>query len=336
MSARIAPPTEMKTTLLSCPSCSGSLRQHDGRLVCEGCGQSYPIVEGIPAFAPSNPFYDRYATEHCPYRISPSGMKGAILRVLPFWSWREWRFWRAAVPRCERLLDLGCGRGSQLFAERARETVGFDSSFQFLRDCATHYDLAVQGDLPRLPFASRVFDAVVSSHVLGHVPVEDKDTLISEVARLLRPGGLTAHIIETKSEHPIVAAARRHPETYRRQFVEQDGHVGLERADVVIDRFVRHGFRVRSLFLVDAIVPSLQNYRKYLSHPDFADFPGVGLVRQLNRITTSYGVANAVYEVGMGAFHQTAEQWFGDPKRAQFIMVTFQLEKPEMSMESYP
>ena len=38
-----------------------------------------------------------------PFGETPKGIKAAILRALPFWSYREWRFWRAAVPECESL-----------------------------------------------------------------------------------------------------------------------------------------------------------------------------------------------------------------------------------------
>ena len=33
---------------LACPACLGELRLDENRLVCEGCGRAYPIVEGIP------------------------------------------------------------------------------------------------------------------------------------------------------------------------------------------------------------------------------------------------------------------------------------------------
>jgi len=34
---------------LACPACLGALRVDEARLVCAGCGRSYPIVDGIPA-----------------------------------------------------------------------------------------------------------------------------------------------------------------------------------------------------------------------------------------------------------------------------------------------
>ena len=315
----------LRTDLLACPACHGELRANGGNLVCRGCDAHYAVADGIPCFSPSEEFYDAYALEHCPFHLSPTGLKGLILPWLPFWSWREWRFWRQAVPACQRLLDIGCGSGRQLFAERAQLSVGFDGGLQFAKNCAKHYSSVAVGQLPRLPFRDGIFDVVVSSHVIGHVAPENKDALIGEMARVLRPGGVAAHIIETDSEHPIVAEAKEHPEAYRKQFIEQDGHIGLEKASRVVDRFTKHGFEVKQLRLVDAIVPSAQNYRKYLSHPEFSEIPGIPGLRRIDRWQSGSTIANAFYEVGMGLYHQTIEQWIGKPERAQFILL--RLEK---------
>jgi uncharacterized protein YbaR (Trm112 family) len=39
---------ETVLSLLACPACLGAFRVDEGRLVCAGCGRSYPIVDGIP------------------------------------------------------------------------------------------------------------------------------------------------------------------------------------------------------------------------------------------------------------------------------------------------
>jgi SAM-dependent methyltransferase len=312
-----------KAALLACPHCRGPLGIADDRATCAPCARVFPVNDGVICFSASDPFYDQYLTEHCPFALSPHGAKALLLRMLPFWSWREWRFWRSVVPRCERLLDFGCARGREIFIERAHTTVGLDVSLSFVRECARHYDLAAQGSLPNLPFAANSFDVVASSHVIGHVAREHKDELVRDIARVLRPGGITAHIIETDSDHDLVRAAKRNPETYRRQFVEQDGHIGLEHADSVLARFRAQGFRLEKMMLVDALVPSLLNYRKYLSHPEFALIDGMGRLQRMDSVVTSSGLVNAAYEVGMGIFHRTLEQWFGKPANAQFILVAF-------------
>ncbi len=311
------------TEILVCPECGAALDQCAEQLECDGCTSTYPLVDGIPCFSEASAFYDEYAAVHCPYTLSPKGLKGLILKALPFWSYREWRFWRAALPGGGRLLDLGSGRGKEVFVEKADETVGLDGSLVFLRDCSRHYDIVVLAALPRLPFREETFDAVVSSHVLGHVAAEEKDALIKELARVLRPGGTTAHIIETDSTHPAIVAAKKHPDLYVQQLIEQDGHIGLEPANRVIERFEGHGFELVMCRVVDAIIPSVLYYDKYLDHPGYAELPGLTWTRALSRLNGATRLGNLAYEFGFGAFHRTLEQWFGDPARANFIHVVF-------------
>lgn len=320
-----APPSKaLRIDLFACPDCHHQLDADAQGMFCSRCSRVYPIVDGIPCFAEPDAFYDQYASEHCPFAVSPRGMKKATLQVLPFWSWREWRFWRRAVPACERMLDFGCGRGRELFLERAREVVGYDGSLAFLRDCALRYTATALGQLPRLPFHSSQFDVVTSSHTIGHVPVEHKQALIAEIARVLRPGGITAHIIETDSDHPAVLAAKKNRQAYQKQFIEQHGHIGLEPAGRVVERFKQHGFRLKECSLVDAIVPSVLNFRRFFDIPGLADLDEIRWPRRFSRWTQQSRIANAAYEVGFGTFHRTVEQWFGKPSHAQFILVAFQ------------
>ena len=178
--------------------------------------------------------------------------------------------------------------------------------------------------MPRLPFRSGLFDAVVSSHVIGHVAVGEKDELVREIVRVLKPGGMTAHIIETDSAHPAVAAAKSRPRAYQEKFIDQHGHIGLEPASRVIKRFEDGGLRLVERRLVDAVIPSAMNTRRFFNDPDFASIPHLQWSRRFARWTAASSVANAAYEVGAGTFHHTWEKWFGDPDRAQFILVAFQ------------
>ena len=63
--------------------------------------------------------------------------------------------------------------------------------------------MAAVASLGALPFRDASFDCVVSSHVMGHVPVDAKDAVVAEAARVLRPGGLSLHVIETDGRHPF-------------------------------------------------------------------------------------------------------------------------------------
>src|SRR5207244_12123554 len=89
------------------------------------------------------------------------------------------------------------------------------------------YDLTMTTRLSNLPFADQTFDYVVSLDVIGHIGFEEKDAVLSEVSRVLRPDGVTLHGIEC-TDH---AARKNYDEMYPedlRKIVEIDAHVGVE------------------------------------------------------------------------------------------------------------
>ncbi|HEX9543992.1 MAG TPA: methyltransferase domain-containing protein [Pyrinomonadaceae bacterium] len=128
-----------------------------------------------------------------------------------------------------RVLDLGCGAGMLALLKRKGITLtGVDLS----RECAlaalrNGYDETFSAELSCLPFADASFDYVVSLDVLGHVLAAEKDAVLAEVKRVLRPGGVTLHGIECTDR----SAQRSYDEMSAdelRRFIEVDGHVGLE------------------------------------------------------------------------------------------------------------
>jgi ubiquinone/menaquinone biosynthesis C-methylase UbiE len=99
-----------------------------------------------------------------------------------------------AVDRsCLALLDLGCGTGNQLVANRSAlshaRLVGLDLSYGMLMQ-ARHKDqdiLWVQADSSHPPFPEACFDIITSQYAFHHV--RDKRAMLTAVWRLLRAGG---------------------------------------------------------------------------------------------------------------------------------------------------
>jgi ubiquinone/menaquinone biosynthesis C-methylase UbiE len=101
-----------------------------------------------------------------------------------------------------------------------------------------YYKMLVNCDATILPFESEQFDCVVSSDFIGHIPMEKKERLFSEMSRVLKRGGLSAHIIETDSDTFINKFTKKYPDLYQRYFIEgSGGHFGLEPPTVVLERF---------------------------------------------------------------------------------------------------
>jgi len=138
------------------------------------------------------------------------------------------------------VLDLGCGAGMLALLRRKGITlIGVDLS----KECAlaarrNGYDSTSHAELSRLPFRDASFDYVVSLDVLGHVGPEEKDAVLAEVKRVLRPDGVTMHGIECTDRSARKNYDEMSDEEIRR-FIEVDGHVGLEEEQEHAARFSR-------------------------------------------------------------------------------------------------
>lgn len=99
-----------------------------------------------------------------------------------------------------RLLDAGCGGGRHIceaYRTGGVHVAGIDLGWEDL--CKTRGDLSLlspgspgrwlvsRADVARLPFADGLFDVVVCSEVLEHIP--ECHSAVSELVRVLKPGG---------------------------------------------------------------------------------------------------------------------------------------------------
>ena len=139
-----------------------------------------------------------------------------------------------------RVLDLGCGAGMlALLKQKGITLTGVDLSMECAAAARRNgYDATYGAQLTALPFAAETFDYVVSLDVLGHVPLEEKDTVLGEIRRVLRPGGVTMHGIECTDPVAQKEYSEMSAEELRR-FISIDGHVGLEEEAEHAARFRR-------------------------------------------------------------------------------------------------
>jgi SAM-dependent methyltransferase len=93
-----------------------------------------------------------------------------------------------------RLLDAGCGPGlwsQELTANGVREVVGLDASAEFVAAARASYpDVAFQrADLAALPLADRSVGGILAWYSIIHTPPAGLPAILSELARVLTPGG---------------------------------------------------------------------------------------------------------------------------------------------------
>ena len=90
-----------------------------------------------------------------------------------------------------RLLDAGCGTGFNLVAlARLGRAAGIDLSPEAIRFCRERGVRVARAGLLALPFPPGAFDVVTSFDVIYHDWVRDDRAAVSEMARVLRPGGV--------------------------------------------------------------------------------------------------------------------------------------------------
>jgi ubiquinone/menaquinone biosynthesis C-methylase UbiE len=97
----------------------------------------------------------------------------------------------------KRILDVGCGpRGSLEWAPEDCEAFGVDPLVEKYLElgASKHRMRYVQAGAEKLPFPDSNFDAVFSFNNLDHV--ENVEEAVSEICRVLRPGGLCLLIVD--------------------------------------------------------------------------------------------------------------------------------------------
>ena len=182
------------------------------------------------------------------------------------------------VRRGSSLLDLGCGEG--LLALLKRKDVylaGVDLSPELVEMATRNgYDRACVGQLTELPFPDASFDYVVSLDVFGHVDFADKDALLAEIRRVLRPDGVTMHGVESLDPklHPDYRTAS--PEKLA-EFIAVDGHIGLESDADIARRFEKFFSSVQTeprytlCLTAEEFIKQYDNYGAAFE-PDFIEY----------------------------------------------------------------
>src|SRR3954467_12552117 len=112
----------------------------------------------------------------------------------------------------DRALDLGVGDGRLTSALQATKLTGADVSEVALERARTRLPDAelvlVEPDEP-LPFADNVFDLVLCVETLEHI--RDTQLALSEIRRVLRPGGRLALTTPASARWRVLVRGLEHP-----------------------------------------------------------------------------------------------------------------------------
>ncbi len=104
--------------------------------------------------------------------------------------------WLACLPADAKLLDLGCGGGKDAgdLGQRGYRVVGLDRTSSLLSAGRRRYRSLplVCADLRQLPFHAMSFDGLWAAASLMHLPKPVARRILTDLSRLVRPGGLFA------------------------------------------------------------------------------------------------------------------------------------------------
>ena len=122
---------------------------------------------------------------------------------------------RQLPPRCECILDVGCGAGAfaARLAAHAKHVDAVDKSAMMIEVAKLRTPANVDctlTDVMKLPLPAEHYDAIVSISALHHLPLDD---VLRHLAPALRPGGVLAAVVLPRIDMPreipleVVAAA---------------------------------------------------------------------------------------------------------------------------------
>lgn len=214
--------------LLQCPACRGHLdligvdhaegEIESGRLRCQVCMKTFPVVRGVPRFVPTDNYaqsfslqWDRFRTTQLDSRTGLPISRDRFLRQSG---------WDPGELEGARVLDVGCGAGR--FAEVAlsygARVVALDYSAA-VDVCRSNFPNhprldVVQGDISALPFRPRTFDYVYCFGVLQHTP-DVRRSFVALVPVLRAGGGLAVDLYYRSRFHRLFPKYLLRPLTTR-------------------------------------------------------------------------------------------------------------------------
>lgn len=223
------------------------------------------------------------------------------------------------------VLDLGCGEGMlALLKRKGVYLAGVDFSPELVGLAGGNgYDTACVGQVTKLPFATASFDYVVSLDVLGHIAFDEKDAVLAEIKRVLKPGGVTMHGIESLNRELHGDYASMSEEKLAR-FIGIDGHIGLEVDEEIAARFRKFFSNVQAeprYTLCLSVAELIKQYDQY-GVPFDADF--IDYLRGL-----SFGERRA-FDMAMGyVFGKISDLGLKLPSSGLYLLLKASNTEPE-------
>ncbi len=169
--------------------------------------------------------------------------------TIPLWMMVHGYVWevRQQFPPGALLCELGCASGVNYFGKRF-SMIGLDYSWSSLRAIEQYLE-RIQADAVRLPFADQSLDGIISSFFWEHISPGDKEIMLKEFHRVLKPGGKVVMLYDVETQNRFIGLLKRDDlRAYHRLFLEGDYHIGYETPEENEKKFETADFHVLKHF----------------------------------------------------------------------------------------
>ena len=235
-----------------CPVRRSTPLMVQGDLSCNACGQIFPVEGGVPLLVPDlsgheeamaqarqvNPEW--YREEQQQEAVSPWRHHLKKRRLYVSTRIRQ-ALQQRGRERAARLLDLGCGDGTNLtwLNEFAESLYGSDYNALRLARARARMPNArlFMGNILDYPVVDDFFDVVLFNHVIEHIP--DDRAALETAYRILAPGGLLVLGTPNEGSWWWQLAYKRAPEIRR-----TTDHVHFYTAETIGRKMEQAGFKV--------------------------------------------------------------------------------------------
>jgi SAM-dependent methyltransferase len=217
-----------------------------GKRICPKCQAIFLTSKNVVCFEDkSDSFYE--GTYQNQVKFIPTSEKWHA--VWPFWMINSGYMWtiRKYVKEKSTILDLGCAGGIAYFGKRYN-MIGADLSLESLSKAREYYQNCFMADVTQsMPLASKSVDAIISSFFWEHLDSNQKEQLLAECERILRPGGKIIFLFDIETQNPLISIAKKMDYSlYDKEFLAQDRHIGYESIKTNLEYFLKK-FRLLEL-----------------------------------------------------------------------------------------
>ncbi len=188
----------------------------------------------------------------------------------------------------EKILDVGCGLGPFVFHinKTGAKCFGIDYSIESLKagkkilkkiSPKKSESMLILSTASSLPFRKNTFDRLLNADFLEHIYNEDKDAIIMEMARVLKPKGIALSYTPNRKRlrfdyftKKFLLALQGKRLGWQKSdkdviLFDTELHVGLSNAEELKKLFIKNGFKIKktdfieySFPLVSKIFPSIR------------------------------------------------------------------------------